>query len=93
MLIEGDEFKKIMKNITLEELKCATSDEEHFVIEPIPLANCGHSICKMCIPKDDLKEIKWKIWGLVSEQDFSKFKVSKGIQKLLKFYLDDVFKI
>ena len=45
---------------TLEELKCATSDEEHFVIEPIPLANCGHTICKTCIPKDDLKDIKKK---------------------------------
>ena len=78
---------------TLEELKCATSDEEHFVIEPIPLANCGHTICKTCIPKDDLKEITCKLCGLISVQDFSKFEVSKGTQKLLKMCIEDVLKI
>ena len=78
---------------TLEELKCASSDEEHFTIDPITLSNCGHSICKNCIPKDDLKEIKCKLCGLNSEQDFNKFQVSKSAQKLLKIYLDNVFSI
>ena len=78
---------------TLEDLKCATSDEEHFVIEPISLHKCGHSICIKCVPKDDLKEIKCKICGLVSKQDFTETVASKGIQKLLKIYLEDIFQI
>ena len=78
---------------TLEELKCAISDEEHFFIEPIPLANCGHSICRTCIPNDDLIEIKCKICGLVSKHDFNKFQASKSSQKLLRIYLEDIFKI
>ena len=78
---------------TLEVLKCATSDQEHFLIEPIPLINCGHSICKKCVPEDDLKEIKCKIYGLASKQDFIATKASKGTQKLLKMCLEDTFKI
>ena len=78
---------------TLEELKCAISDEEHFFIEPIPLTNCGHSICRTCIPNDDLIEIKCKICGLVSKQDFNKSQASKGTQKLLKMCLEDIFYI
>ena len=68
---------------TLEELKCACSDQEHFVIEPIPLIKCGHSICKKCI-QDNVKEIKCKLCGLVSKQDFTETVASKGTQKLLK---------
>ena len=79
---------------TLEELKCAISDEEHFFIEPIPLTNCGHSICRTCIPNDDLIEIKCKICGLVSKQDFNKFQASiSSSQKLLRIYLEDIFKV
>ena len=75
----------------LGELKCGSSNEKHFLIEPISL-NCGHSICKKCIPKDNIKELKCHICGCVSKQDFSKFQVSKGIQNLLKLCLEDVFK-
>ena len=78
---------------SLEVLKCATSDQEHFLIEPIPLINCGHSICKKCVPEDDLKEIKCKICGLVSKQDLNEIQASKGIQKLLKMCIEDIFKI
>ena len=76
---------------TLEDLKCAISDEEHFVTEPITLPNCGHSICKKCIPKDDLKQFRCKLCGLVSKQDLTEFEVSKGTHKLLKIYLEDIF--
>ena len=78
---------------TLEDLKCASSDQEHFVIEPISLHNCGHSVCKKCVSKDDLKEIKCKKCGLVSKQDLNEIQASKGIQKLLKIYLEDIFQI
>ena len=41
----------------------------------------------------NIKEIKCKICGLVSEQDFNKFQVSNAAQKFLKIYLEDVFRI
>jgi hypothetical protein len=78
---------------TTEELQCGSDNEKHFLIEPIPLTNCGHSICKKCIPKDSVKKIKCTICGLISSQDFAQFKVSKSTQKLLKMCLEDVFKI
>ena len=78
---------------TLEELKCASSDENHFAIEPISLAKCGHSICKKCIPKNNIHVIKCSLYGLLSVQDFSQFEVSKASQKLLKMCLEDVFKV
>ena len=78
---------------TLEELKCALSDEEHFVIEPITLSNCGHSVCKKCIRNNDSNEIKCRICGLVSKQNFFGSQASKGTQKLLKIYLEDIFAI
>ena len=78
---------------TLEELKCASSDQEHFAIEPISLHNCGHSVCKKCVLKDDLKEIKCKLCGFVSKQDLNEIQVSRAAQKLLKIYLEDIFQI
>jgi hypothetical protein len=77
----------------LEELTCASSDERHFVIEPLNLSNCCHSICKSCISSEDIKEIKCKLCGLVSKQDFTKFQASNTLQKLLQTCIGDVFKI
>ena len=77
---------------SLEVLKCATSDQQHFVIEPITI-NFGHSICKKCIPKDDLTEIECKLCGLVYKQDLNEPQALQGIQKLLKIYFEDIFKI
>ena len=77
---------------TLEELKCASFDQEHFVIEPLYLINSGHCICKKCF-EDYFKEIKYKLCGLVSKHDFSATKASKGTQKLLKIFLEDIFSI
>ena len=77
----------------LDVLKCASPEEQHFCIEPITLAKCGHSICKKCIPKYGLKEIKCGICGLISEQDFSKFHVSKAGQILLKMNMENIFQI
>jgi hypothetical protein len=77
----------------LEQLSCASANETHFIIDPIPLTRCGHSICKKCIPKNDIKEIVCCICGLKSIQDFHQFQVSGGTQKLLEICLEDIFKI
>ena len=51
----------------IEELKCAFSDEEHFLVKPIALV-CGHSVCQKCIPDENIKEIKCKICDTASKR-------------------------
>ena len=41
----------------------------------------------------NVKEIKSKLCGLVSKQDFTVTQASKGTKKLLKIYLEDIFQI
>ena len=77
---------------TLEELKCASSGQEHFVIEPIPLIKCGHCICKKCV-HDNVKEIKCELCGLVSKQDFTVTQASKCIQKFLRMCIEELLQI
>jgi hypothetical protein len=76
---------------TLEELKCALSDEQHFSIEPITLTKCGHSVCKSCLPIDSNGSIQCKICGLITVQDYSNIEISKGSRQALKMCLDDIF--
>jgi hypothetical protein len=45
------------KTKILESLECALSTRlKHISINPIGLS-CGHSICKKCIPKDQIADI------------------------------------
>ena len=82
-----------MKNQILGLLKCALSNEEHFLIKPVTLT-CGHSVCQDCILEENTNEIKCKICFLVSEQqDFSKFPVSKLDQQALSLYMCDIFQV
>ena len=58
------------------ELECAISDDKHFFKEPITLTNCGHSICRECLPKNQQGKIECKICGTVTERDLSNYKES-----------------
>ena len=77
----------------MTELKCASLDHDHFVIKPITLPTCGHTICKTCIPKDANQGIKCKLCGFVTKQDLTEFKVSSAAQTLLKICIVDIFKL
>ena len=77
----------------LADFKCALSIVKHFLIDPIPLTNCGHCICKNCLPNDKVNSIKCKICNTVTEQDFSKIQVSKPLKQALKLYYGDIFNI
>jgi hypothetical protein len=54
---------------TFEELECALSLNRHFVKEPVLLSNCGHCVCKKCLPstKDTDDSIKCKICQEVTD--------------------------
>ena len=79
---------------TLQDFVCSFSDSEtHYLIDPILLTNCGHSICKNCLPNETINSIKCKKCGTKTEQDFSKIQVSKALQEALKFFLENIFEI
>ena len=50
------EIINMISEETVAELKCATSD--HFVVDPLSLSNCDHSICKKCAPQGSIKKNK-----------------------------------
>ena len=65
----------------LEDLKCALSEEKHFLINPITLSKCGHSVCKNCLPKDGDDSIRCKTCGVTTTSvDLYKIEVSKKIK-------------
>ena len=76
---------------TLKEFRCAASIDRHFLIDPISLFNCGHSVCKNCFEKNKINSIKCKVCGIVTEQEFSKIQVSKGLKQALKLSLGSIF--
>ena len=74
----------------IEELKCALSDDKHFLIKPISLT-CGHSICQSCIPDGHIGEINCKICNLLS--DFIQLKVSNETQQAIQSNIGDILQI
>ena len=74
---------RILKNIKiisiemLEELKCSLSEDKHFLINPVPLSECGHSVCKICLPKDGGDSIKCKT---CADNNWWGFKQNRGIR-------------
>jgi hypothetical protein len=78
---------------SLQDFQCALADDKHFIIEPIPLINCGHSFCKNCLPKEKVISIKCKVCGLITEQDLNNVAVSKGFKQALKLCLGNIFSV
>ena len=77
----------------LKELKCAFSIDKHFLVDPIILSNCGHAICKSCLPDDKIDSIKCKICGVVTQQDFSQIPISKPLKQALQLCLGNIFEL
>ena len=49
---------------------CASSNDQHYIIEPIPLS-CGHSICEKCVPiNSNNYQIKCKQCGQFNKIEF-----------------------
>jgi hypothetical protein len=76
---------------SLQDFQCALSVDKHFIIEPINLINCGHSVCKTCLPKGNITEIKCKKCGFITYHDLNNVPVSKDLQKALKLFLSNIF--
>jgi hypothetical protein len=78
----------------LDVFRCALSDDNHFLINPIPLSKCGHSVCKNCLPNDPkVQSIKCKTCGMITEGVFSEISVSEGFKQALKFSLGNIFEL
>ena len=78
----------------MQEFQCALSnDYKHFLIDPICLTNCGHSVCKSCLQDGKISSIKCFMCGMISELDLSKIQVARGFKQALKFCLDQIFEI
>jgi hypothetical protein len=55
---------------------CASSNDQHYIIEPIPLL-CGHSICKKCIPINcNNYQIKCKLCGQFNKIEFDDLEIT-----------------
>ena len=84
----------MISNEMLEEFKCALSEDKHFLIDPITLPNCGHSVCKNCLPNQQVSSIKCKTCGVTTtEVDFSKIQITKAIKQALKLCLGNIFEL
>ena len=78
----------------LDDFKCALSSEDrHFIIEPILLIKCGHSVCKACLPNNSISLIKCKTCGVISEFDFRESKVSTALKKTMKYVYENMYQI
>jgi hypothetical protein len=78
----------------LDDFRCAQSDDNHFLINPIKLSKCGHSVCKDCLPNDSkVQSIKCKTCGVITEDHFSEFPVSEGFKESLKVCLGNIFEL
>jgi hypothetical protein len=78
----------------LDEFKCAFSDDNHFLINPITLSKCGHSVCKNCLPNDTkVHSIECKKCGVITKDVFSEIPVSKGFKEALKLCLGNIFEL
>jgi hypothetical protein len=76
----------------LDEFKCAFSDDNHFLINPITVSKCGHSVCKNCLPNEtEVQSIECKKCGVITEDVFREIPVSKGFKQALKFCLGNIF--
>jgi hypothetical protein len=77
----------------LEKLQCSISNEQHhFVIDPIELSGCKHSICRKCLPNDKNKcLIICKKCGSLNEQDFVNTPESIDVKNLFTQHIPDIF--
>jgi len=78
----------------LDEFRCALSDDNHFLINPIPLSKCGHSACKNCLPNETkVQSIECKKCGIITEDIFSEIQVPKIFKQALKLCLGNIFEL
>ena len=79
---------------SLDEFKCALSEDKHFIIQPIPLIKCGHAACKECFSSNaENNRIKCKICNIVSDFDYETASVSIVLNKSIQMYHRDMLEI
>ncbi len=77
----------------MQDFQCALTDDKHFIIEPIVLTNCGHTVCKRCLSKSKTKLINCRVCNVVTEQDLSKASESKAIKQAIEVFLGNIISV
>lgn len=74
----------------LNQLSCSNSNVEHHILkEPLGL-DCGHCVCKSCIPNGAIVGIKCNKCGKYCVKDFRHAKPLILFEKMLEMSLDDL---
>ena len=69
---------------------CGLSKDGHFVKNPIVLTNCGHHVCKSCLPDKCHQTIKCNC-GVITERDFTNDSESLIANHMIKIVLSSLF--
>jgi hypothetical protein len=79
--------------MSLYEFVCSNSAVwQHYVKDPITLINCGHSICKDCLPHNEpFQAIKCSKCGKVTDRDLRNDRESIIAKKMIKLNLAKLF--
>ena len=69
-----------------DKIKCAFSDNEHYLVEPTIALHCGHAICKNCLPETSNSSIniECKICGDTSSINLKKVVEFQYVKQLIK---------
>ena len=75
----------------LEDLICSIAhSDDHFLEEPILLTNCGHFVCRKCIPNGGKVKVTCQ-FGEVTDRDFNNDKESTAMMNMLNVCLKNTF--
>ena len=74
-----------ISEVTLKEIQCCLSYDEHFAIEPVTL-KCGCSACKQCIKESKYGVVKCCICKIVYSKEES---VGLEKNKLIEFTIKE----
>ena len=82
-----------MTEETLQKFQCVSSKRKHFLIDPIKLTNCGHSVCKSCLQDGCTTTIKCSICEIITELDSSKVQIAEDLKQALENNLYSIIKM
>lgn len=82
----------MINNEALQRFRCVFSKENHFLINPILLDNCGHCVCWGCLPAGISASIECQKCGKITYLDYKKnVRIQRDRKEALKLCLGIIF--